>query len=282
MRSKAVSYIGLVLALVLVEPALAKTHKKHKATEHHHYHHHKAAHHKTHAKVHAKAKGKAKSQHHTAKITNIQPAVNTAGYAGRSCRNRTDEKTCMLCAIVFEAGNQSMRGKLAVRQVIENRAASHVYPSTICGNVHLASAFSFNKNQRLPGGQVLADAMAAANAKLTTDIIPHGATNYYANYIDAPTWAQGRCRFVDQIQVHKFYRCPGIINDAEIAAYKAKHGEGEVQVAKNIPVPTARPDIELAAVEKEKLQSVSPSHEVTPASGYAAVEELMYGADSNQ
>ena len=47
--------------------------------------------------------------------------------------DRVVERECMAEAILFEAGNQPIVGKLAVAEVILNRVRSDKYPNTICG-----------------------------------------------------------------------------------------------------------------------------------------------------
>ena len=50
--------------------------------------------------------------------------------------DRVVERECMAEAILFEAGNQPIVGKLAVAEVILNRVRSDKYPNTICDVVH--------------------------------------------------------------------------------------------------------------------------------------------------
>jgi spore germination cell wall hydrolase CwlJ-like protein len=43
------------------------------------------------------------------------------------------ERTCLAMNLYFEAGNQSVAGKVAVANVTMNRVNHHKFPSTICG-----------------------------------------------------------------------------------------------------------------------------------------------------
>lgn len=57
------------------------------------------------------------------------------------------ELICLVKAIYYEAGNQTIEGKLAIVSVIFNRIESGVHPSTICGVVNEPGQFSFNKKK---------------------------------------------------------------------------------------------------------------------------------------
>lgn len=146
-------------------------------------------------------------------------AAASQGFAGRSCANQRDEMTCMVCAIYFEAGNQSYNGKVQVGKTIETRKAAEDYPRTVCGNVYESKQFSFNKNRRLRNNRALTDSVKAAVAALSSG--PNGATHYHATYIRKPRWAY-RCNRVSVIGQHIFYRCPGVITDREIAQAQAE------------------------------------------------------------
>jgi len=60
---------------------------------------------------------------------------------------------CLAFAIYFEAGNQDLKGKLAVGQVVLNRVESGRYPNNTCDVVKQNRQFSFysdGKPERLP------------------------------------------------------------------------------------------------------------------------------------
>jgi N-acetylmuramoyl-L-alanine amidase len=59
---------------------------------------------------------------------------------------KVQDTACLSQAIYQEAGNQSMAGKLAVGNVINNRTKSDYYPDTMCAVIKQKGQFSFWKN----------------------------------------------------------------------------------------------------------------------------------------
>src|SRR5262249_13224301 len=64
--------------------------------------------------------------------------------------NRDAEEECLAKAVYFEARGESLEGQLAVAQVIMNRAASGIYPPSICGVVTQPAQFSFIRGGQFP------------------------------------------------------------------------------------------------------------------------------------
>ncbi|MCQ8185296.1 cell wall hydrolase [Parvularcula maris] len=134
------------------------------------------------------------------------------------------ERFCLAQAIYYEARNQPVTGRLAVADVVLNRADDHRFPSTICGVVFqgvgkdYACQFSFACDGSMDKPR---EAKAWEQAEKLADLVYRGfrpavtgfATFYHADYVD-PSWS----RRYDETQVigdHIFYRLPDSI---ELAA----------------------------------------------------------------
>lgn len=123
--------------------------------------------------------------------------------------NQGAEEMCLAKAVYFEARGESLDGQLAVAQVVLNRAASGIYPPTICGVVTQPAQFSFVHGGYLPSADTTSacwhKALAIADIAmkhLATSI----ATNvlwYHATYV-APAWGRQHVRAA-QIGMHIFY-----------------------------------------------------------------------------
>ena len=123
--------------------------------------------------------------------------------------NQDAEQDCLAKAIYFEARGESLEGQLAVAEVILNRAASGVYPSTICGVVTQPAQFSFIRGGKFPAldksnplwhrSQAIAE---IARKRLATQVAPN-VLWYHATYV-APSWGRRLTRFA-QIGTHIFY-----------------------------------------------------------------------------
>jgi len=126
------------------------------------------------------------------------------------------EQRCLAEAIYFEARSETEEGQAAVAQVVLNRAASGLYPTTICGVVYQnrqhynACQFSFaceGKSLRVtePEAWRTAVRIAAevANGKTYVSDVG-GSTHYHANYV-RPRWAK-RLEKMDVIGHHIFYK----------------------------------------------------------------------------
>lgn len=131
---------------------------------------------------------------------------------------RAREFRCMATAIYFEARGESVKGQIAVGQVIMTRVRSDYYPNTICGVVYQgqwnrnACQFSFacdgepdaprNKEQ-------WATAIDVAKRVISGDAYLKeigDATHYHATYV-SPDWRKMMSK-VTKIGVHIFYKAP--------------------------------------------------------------------------
>lgn len=126
------------------------------------------------------------------------------------------ENRCLAEAIYFEARSEPEEGQAAVAQVVLNRVASGLYPSTICGVVfqnrrhYHACQFSFTcEGRSLRVTEPEAWRTAVRIAEEVSDGKTYvadvgGATHYHADYV-RPTWAR-RLKKMDVIGHHIFYK----------------------------------------------------------------------------
>ena len=138
------------------------------------------------------------------------------------------ERYCMAEAILFEAGNQPLAGKVAVGEVIMNRVRSDKYPNTVCGVVHqgpISRWWKVKHNKEVPirnrcqfsyycdgkdeepfKGESWNDSERAALLVLNGMIkdVTEGATHYHADYV-SPWWANKMIRTVT-IENHLFFK----------------------------------------------------------------------------
>ena len=122
----------------------------------------------------------------------------------------------MATAVYFEARGESYRGQVAVGQVVMNRLAHRLYPSTICGVVYQnqsmrnACQFSFacdgipeTITDQKSWKQAQEIAKGVINGSLYLPEVEK-ATHYHANYV-YPDWAP-RLKRVTKIGHHIFYK----------------------------------------------------------------------------
>jgi len=124
-------------------------------------------------------------------------------------KNQSSEEMCLAKAVYFEARGESLEGQLAVAQVVLNRAASGIYPPTICGVVTQPAQFSFVHGGVMPepdtSSEIWHKALAIADIAMK-HLAPSLASNvlwYHATYV-APAWGRQHLR-VAQIGLHIFY-----------------------------------------------------------------------------
>jgi spore germination cell wall hydrolase CwlJ-like protein len=123
--------------------------------------------------------------------------------------NQDAEQLCLAKTVYFEARGESLEGQLAVAEVVLNRAASGLYPSTICGVVTQRAQFSFIRRGQFPNVRMNSDcwhkALAIADVarkRLVRQTNPN-VLWYHASYV-APAWGKRLTRFT-QIGTHIFY-----------------------------------------------------------------------------
>jgi spore germination cell wall hydrolase CwlJ-like protein len=128
------------------------------------------------------------------------------------------ELRCMATAIYFEARGETVKGQVAVGQVIMTRVNSTFYPNTICGVVYQgqwnknACQFSFacdgvadTPHDRKEWETALDVAKNVISGKVYLDEVGD-ATHYHATYV-SPDWKK-LVKRVTKIGVHIFYKAP--------------------------------------------------------------------------
>jgi len=129
-----------------------------------------------------------------------------------------DEWNCLTQALYFEARGESVKGQVAVAEVILNRVESDRFPETICGVVNQGTGkryqcqFTYTCDGRAEVvhekkawdrvGKIARLMVDGAERKLTK-----GATHYHTRAVN-PRWARVFPR-TTTIGVHHFYRMPG-------------------------------------------------------------------------
>lgn len=117
---------------------------------------------------------------------------------------------CLAENAYFEAGNQSIKGKIAVTNVVMNRVEDKRFPKTPCSVVHQRTKrvcqFSWvcEGKKRIHSMTQYADAREVAELVYLGKVADNtkGAKFYHANYV-SPGWNYKR---VTKIGAHIFYR----------------------------------------------------------------------------
>jgi len=135
---------------------------------------------------------------------------------GLDGKARAKAEKCLADAVYFEARGESVRGQIAVAQVVMNRVFSGYYPDTVCGvvyqNAHRRDAcqFSFACDgvpERVDEPEAWTRAKQIAHGALDGKLwLPDvgKATHYHAYWVH-PWWVR-TMRKLDKIGVHTFYR----------------------------------------------------------------------------
>jgi spore germination cell wall hydrolase CwlJ-like protein len=120
------------------------------------------------------------------------------------------EQDCLANAVYFEARGESLRGQLAVAEVVMNRAASGRYPATLCAVVIQPAQFSFVRRGRIPHADRGSDAWRRAVgvariavARAAPRLLPSSCLWYHASYV-SPSWGR-RLAQSARIGLHIFY-----------------------------------------------------------------------------
>ena len=129
---------------------------------------------------------------------------------------RAKAERCLANAIYFEARGESVRGQIAVAQVVMNRVFSGYYPNDVCGVVyqnahrHLACQFTFacdGRSKAIHEPDAMERAKRIATATLDGRLwLPEigKATHYHAYWVH-PWWVRTMHKLY-KLGVHTFYR----------------------------------------------------------------------------
>jgi spore germination cell wall hydrolase CwlJ-like protein len=129
---------------------------------------------------------------------------------------RAKHEKCLADAVYFEARGESIRGQMAVAQVVMNRVFSGYYPNNICGvvyqNAHrrFRCQFTFacdglpeRVDEPVAWERATHIARDALDGRFWLDDVGK-ATHYHARWVH-PWWVR-EMRRLDRIGVHTFYR----------------------------------------------------------------------------
>ncbi len=204
------------------------------------------------------------------------------------------EADCLSKAIYYEAGVESLEGKLAVAEVIANRVKDHRYPDSVCDVVFQGATrttgcqFTFTCDgsmDRAPRGvnwetsqKVAAHVLMKLNEERTG-----GATHYHATYVD-PIWNAGLIK-TDKIGLHIFYRFPRGAEWAKVrqdysnkrqrarVIMEAEDNTSDLNAAEMSVLKTAD-----ASQEREEIIAGVPAPTVAPASVVTSERTIANGA----
>ena len=119
---------------------------------------------------------------------------------------------CMAENTYFEAGHEPVKGRIAVNNVVLNRAKDDRFPSTPCGVINQRPARVCQFSWKCEGGKRIRDGVAFAKAKEIAEHVylgnygdvTRGAKFYHADYV-SPSWGRVFAR-TTKIGAHIFYR----------------------------------------------------------------------------
>jgi len=117
------------------------------------------------------------------------------------------ETACLARTVYLEASNQTLKGQLAVAQVVLNRMKSHTYPRSACAVVGQHGQFAQADDDSSPASSkpwttAVAIANIAEDGRMA-EVAP-GAMFFHATYV-SPAWSQDHER-IGQVGDHIFYR----------------------------------------------------------------------------
>lgn len=119
---------------------------------------------------------------------------------------------CMATNTYFEAGHEPIKGRIAVNNVVMNRAKDDRFPSTPCGVINQKSRGVCQFSWKCEGGKRVRDWAAYRKAKEIAENVylgnysdvTRGAKFYHADYV-RPSWGRVFDR-TTKIGAHIFYR----------------------------------------------------------------------------
>jgi spore germination cell wall hydrolase CwlJ-like protein len=142
---------------------------------------------------------------------------------------RAKAEKCLAEAVYFEARGETVRGQIAVAQVVLNRAFSGFYPRTVCGvvyqNAHryLACQFTFACDGvrdaiTEPAAWHRARSIAAGSLDGKLWLRDVGRATHYHAYWVRPHWVREMAK-LQKLGVHTFYRPRAWGNGADAPAW---------------------------------------------------------------
>jgi spore germination cell wall hydrolase CwlJ-like protein len=119
---------------------------------------------------------------------------------------------CMAENTYFEAGHEPIRGRIAVNNVVMNRAKDRRFPSTPCAVINQRARGVCQFSWKCEGGKQVRDQAAYRRAREIAENVylgnygdvTSGAKFYHADYVN-PSWSRAFDRTI-KIGAHIFYR----------------------------------------------------------------------------
>lgn len=150
------------------------------------------------------------------------PAAKNSAYdrewlATLPSAKKNAQANCLAEALYFEARGESIKGQVAVAEVIMNRVKSSRFPDTVCGVIKqgtgrkYACQFTYTCDGNAEHiGEPAAYSRVAKIASAVISGLPRnltdGATHYHTTAVN-PNWAR-KFAHTTTIGVHRFYRQP--------------------------------------------------------------------------
>lgn len=172
--------------------------------------------------------------------------VNTAATLQKSpaerlaldARARIKAEKCLADAVYFESRGESVRGQIAVAQVVMNRVFSGFYPNNVCGVVyqnahrHLSCQFTFacdGIRDVVKEPEMWERAKKIAKETLDGRLwLPEvGKSTHYHAYWVRPSWTR-EMRKLYKVGVHTFYRPRNWGDGAEMPAWSTPAMTAEI------------------------------------------------------
>jgi spore germination cell wall hydrolase CwlJ-like protein len=128
--------------------------------------------------------------------------------AGEDVAGLTPEIECMAKVVHHEAANQSLKGQLAVAQLILNRVKSPIFPKSVCAVVNQPGQFFHTARYNVPASSPrwhTAVGVARIAITLNAPQVAPGALFFHASYVRPPGFFRRRTE-VARIGGNVFYR----------------------------------------------------------------------------
>lgn len=143
------------------------------------------------------------------------PTYDGAWLAGLPVETPDADGKCLAQALYFEARGESIRGQVAVAEVILNRVDDPAFPRTVCAVVNQRGdggcQFSYicdgqSDAIREKAAFAVSERIAGAMIEGTPRLLTEGATHFHTPKVH-PAWAN-RFALTATIGSHLFYRAP--------------------------------------------------------------------------
>lgn len=136
------------------------------------------------------------------------PAVSAPAMPAPKHRLGAADLRCLALNVYWEARGEPAEGQAAVAHVTLNRAASALFPASVCGVVHQSCQFGWTcdgRDHRPSEGPAWEQSLAVARQAAAGGADPTGGALYFHHLRERPQWAQGRYANKQVIGDHVFF-----------------------------------------------------------------------------